>query len=74
MSAITHTYQSFDDQTIFYYQWKAKESVPFKGIVQISHGIGEHAGRYKSIAKKLCKQGYEVYANDHRNHQKRASQ
>ena len=70
MSAITHTYQSFDDQTIFYYQWKAKESVPFKGIVQISHGIGEHAGRYKSIAKKLCKQGYEVYANDHRIHGK----
>lgn len=70
MSAITDTYQSFDGETIFYYQWKAKENVSFKGIVQISHGIGEHAGRYKSIAKKLGKHGYEVYANDHRIHGK----
>ena len=72
MSAITNTYQSFDDETIFYYQWKVKENVPFKGVVQISHGIGEHAFRYKSIAKKLSKQGYEVYANDHRIHGKSA--
>lgn len=70
MSASTHTYQSFDDETIFYYHWKAKENVPFKGVIQISHGIGEHAGRYKWIAKKLRKQGYEVYANDHRIHGK----
>jgi alpha-beta hydrolase superfamily lysophospholipase len=72
MSVIENTYKSFDDEAIFYYQWKVKENVPFKGVVQISHGIGEHAFRYKSIAKKLKKQGYEVYANDHRIHGKSA--
>lgn len=72
MSVITNTYKSFDEETIFYYQWKVKQNVSLKGIVQISHGVGEHAGRYKSIAKKLKKQGYEVYANDHRVHGKSA--
>jgi len=72
MSVLKNTYQSFDDETIFYYQWKVKENVPLKGVVQIAHGIGEHARRYKSIAKKLNKKGYEVYANDHRIHGKSA--
>ena len=56
----------------FYYQWKADENIPFKGVIQIAHGIGEHAGRYKSIAKKFQKQGFDVYANDHRIHGKSA--
>ena len=43
-----------------------------KGVVQISHGVGEHAGRYKYIAKKLRKAGFDVYANDHRIHGKSA--
>ncbi|PQJ79132.1 alpha/beta hydrolase [Polaribacter porphyrae] len=72
MSFTTDTYKTFDKETIFYYKWKAKENLPLKGIVQISHGIGEHAGRYKSIAKRLKNQGYDVYANDHRIHGKSA--
>ncbi len=43
-------------------------NVPFKGVVQISHGVGEHAGRYRPIASLLQEQGYVVYANDHRVH------
>ncbi|MHB0754062.1 alpha/beta hydrolase [Polaribacter sp. M15] len=72
MSCYKNTYTSFDGEEIFYYNWKIKESQEIKGIVQISHGVGEHAGRYKSIAKKLRKHGYEVYANDHRIHGKSA--
>lgn len=68
MSCITDTFVSIDDEIIFYYNWKVKKDIPIRGVVQISHGVGEHAGRYKSIAKKLRKQGYEVYANDHRIH------
>ena len=72
MSYLTNTYTSFDREEIFYYHWQVPENTAIKGIVQISHGVGEHAGRYKSIAKKLKKDGYEVYANDHRIHGKSA--
>ena len=72
MSCLTNTYTSFDREEIFYYHWQVPENTAIKGIVQISHGVGEHAGRYKSIAKKLKKDGYEVYANDHRIHGKSA--
>lgn len=68
MNCLKSTYTSFDQEEIFYYNWKVKENVSKRGVVQISHGVGEHAGRYKWIAKKLVKQGYEVYANDHRIH------
>ena len=72
MGVETNTYTTKDGSSIFYYKWIAKEDIPFKGVVQISHGVGEHAGRYKSIAKKLNKKGYTVYANDHRIHGKSA--
>ena len=68
MNYTTHNYTTKDEESIFYYQWKANADVPFKGVVQISHGVGEHAGRYQRIANILQKQGYEVYANDHRAH------
>ena len=61
------TYTASDGERIFYYKWKSASKTP-KGIVQIAHGIGEHARRYKPIAELLQKQGYEVYANDHRIH------
>ena len=57
MRYTTNTYQSLQNETIYYYKWKAENDKPFRGIIQISHGVGEHARRYKSIAKKLQKQG-----------------
>jgi alpha-beta hydrolase superfamily lysophospholipase len=39
-----------------------------KGIVQIAHGLGEHALRYRATAADLVAAGYAVYANDHRGH------
>ena len=68
MSFQTDTYQSFNGETIFYYKWPANKKKYLKGIIQISHGVGEHAGRYQSVAKLLQKKGFEVYANDHRVH------
>ncbi len=68
MNNTTHTYKTRDKESIFYYKWKADDAVSFKGVVQISHGVGEHAGRYQHIANTLQKQGYTIYANDHRAH------
>lgn len=37
-------------------------------IVQVSHGIGEHARRYEPLARALNAAGFAVYADDHRGH------
>lgn len=37
-------------------------------VVQISHGIGEHSGRYAAVAADLNRAGFTVVANDHRGH------
>ena len=38
------------------------------GIVQISHGLAEHAARYQEFARYLSDHGFHVYAHDHRGH------
>jgi alpha-beta hydrolase superfamily lysophospholipase len=50
---------------ITYYVWPIEKP---KAIVQISHGLGEHARRYDHVAKELNNAGYTVYADDHRGH------
>lgn len=39
-----------------------------KGILQIVHGMVEHAGRYDFIGNYLASQGYLVIMDDHRGH------
>ncbi len=68
----THTFTASDGEQICYYKWNINKDVPLRGVVQIAHGIGEHAARYDHIAQRLVKAGFEVYANDHRAHGKTA--
>ena len=39
-----------------------------RAAVQLAHGVGEHAGRYRALAEHLVREGYRVYADDHRGH------
>lgn len=39
-----------------------------KAIIQIAHGMGEHAGRYWRFAEALSAAGYATIAYDHRGH------
>jgi alpha-beta hydrolase superfamily lysophospholipase len=39
-----------------------------RAAVQIAHGVGEHAGRYRELAGHLAAEGYLVYVDDHRGH------
>ncbi|MTD12525.1 alpha/beta fold hydrolase [Nakamurella sp. YIM 132087] len=39
-----------------------------KAVVQIVHGVGEYALRYRPLARALVDAGYVVYAHDHRGH------
>jgi alpha-beta hydrolase superfamily lysophospholipase len=38
------------------------------GILQIAHGMGEHAKRYAQVAEYFNRAGFHVVANDHRGH------
>jgi acylglycerol lipase len=38
------------------------------GAVVLSHGAGEHSGRYAHVAARLTDEGYAAYALDHRGH------
>jgi alpha-beta hydrolase superfamily lysophospholipase len=39
-----------------------------RAVVQINHGLSEHAGRYAAFADFLTERGFHVYAQDHRGH------
>lgn len=39
-----------------------------RGVVQLLHGVGEHAGRYGALIEDLTGAGFHVYADDHRGH------
>lgn len=56
-----------DELEIVWYKWLPKEEPP-KAIVQIVHGMAEHAARYDHFATFLNKLGFAVYAEDHRGH------
>ncbi|MBO6538469.1 MAG: alpha/beta hydrolase [Rhizobiaceae bacterium] len=39
-----------------------------RGVVQINHGLAEHAARYARFADFLAARGFATYAHDHRGH------
>ncbi|REE95195.1 alpha/beta fold hydrolase [Thermomonospora umbrina] len=60
------TFTSVDGLDVHVHHWPAHGEA--RGVVQIVHGMGEHAGRYAAFAEALTTYGYAVYANDHRGH------
>ena len=60
--------RSFKDDfgvEIMFYEWPVAEP---KAVIQIAHGLGEHARRYDAMAASLNHAGFSVYADDHRGH------
>ncbi|HET7204504.1 MAG TPA: alpha/beta fold hydrolase, partial [Steroidobacteraceae bacterium] len=39
-----------------------------RAVFAVAHGLGEHSGRYATLADELVAQGHAVYAIDHRGH------
>ncbi len=66
------SFQSGDGTEVFVYHWSPEPDTKVKGMVQIAHGMAETAARYERFAEVLTKNGYLVYANDHRGHGKTA--
>ena len=67
MTAIPIARSFHDDQgvEISFYEWPVAEP---KAVVQIAHGLGEHARRYDQMAAILNRAGFSVYADYHRGH------
>lgn len=61
-----------DNNEVHVYEWLPENEENIKGIVQVAHGMAEHAGRYEDFALFLNKHGYAVFANDHKGHGKTA--
>ncbi len=70
MKSSTFTFKDHDGIEVFVYQWAPEGKA--KAIVQIAHGMAEHAARYARPAESFVQAGYVVYANDHRGHNKTA--
>jgi alpha-beta hydrolase superfamily lysophospholipase len=66
MALSTFTYPSADGASITAYRWDPAGEPA--AVVQLTHGMGEHARRYDHVAKALNEAGYAVYAQDHRGH------
>ncbi|NMA84681.1 MAG: alpha/beta hydrolase [Epulopiscium sp.] len=65
------TFPNSDKNVIHVYQWIPTQEA--KGIVQIAHGMAERASRYDYFASVLVKEGFIVYAHDHRGHGRSAT-
>lgn len=60
------TFRAQDGLEITAYRWKPAGEV--RGIVQLTHGMGEHVLRYADLADALTAQGFAVFGQDHRGH------
>ena len=66
MAEDTFWFEGRDGTQLFAYRWLP--SRPVRGVLQISHGMGEHALRYRAPLQPLIDAGIAIYANDHRGH------
>lgn len=64
MQETTITVPTADGIQLQTYRW-APDAAP-RAVVQVQHGLGEHAARYRRFAEALTTAGYLVYAPDGR--------
>ena len=67
MNASTATLKTADGLDLSVRQWK-DAGVPHQWTFVMSHGLGEHSGRYQPFAEWFTPLGATIYALDHRGH------
>ncbi len=68
--AIEHAEGAFEGSQgirLYYQNWRPEQVAP-RAVIVISHGFGEHSGRYGNVVRYLVPRGYTIYALDHRGH------
>ena len=66
MHSSTFAFEDHNGREIAAYRWLPEREA--RGVVQIVHGMQEHAARYERAAEALAAVGYAVYACDLRGH------
>jgi alpha-beta hydrolase superfamily lysophospholipase len=62
------TFVAVDGDNIAVQDWPLEEQRNLRGVVIVVHGLGEHAGRYDHVARKLNEWGYAVRGYDQYGH------
>ena len=61
---MTGNFNSTNGKDHLVYGYILPQDGPVRGIVQISHGMAEHFGRYTDFARYLAGEGIAVYGHD----------
>ena len=62
------TYTATDGDNIAMQDWPVPDGVALRGVVIVVHGLGEYAGRYDPLAKRLTSWGFAVRGYDQYGH------
>src|SRR6185503_4016326 len=63
----TFRFTGAEGASIAGFRW-ADDAVTPRAVLQVAHGMGEHARRYKAPLEPLMTGGWVIYADDHRAH------
>ncbi len=66
METKEHRWKS--EEGLEYFAWSARGKTAPQAVVAIVHGLGEHAGRYRDWAERLCRENFGFVAMDYRGH------
>ena len=67
MNESTTTLKTRDGLDLSVRRWQ-QEGAPHRWTFVMSHGLGEHSGRYQRFAERFTATGATIYAMDHRGH------
>jgi alpha-beta hydrolase superfamily lysophospholipase len=62
------TFTASDGNNLAMQDWRLPEGVAARGVVVLVHGLGEHAGRYDHVARRLNSWGFAVRGYDQYGH------
>jgi alpha-beta hydrolase superfamily lysophospholipase len=62
------TFTASDGDNLALQDWPLPEDVTQRGVVVLVHGLGEHAGRYDHVARRLNSWGFAVRGYDQYGH------
>jgi alpha-beta hydrolase superfamily lysophospholipase len=62
------TFTASDGENLAMQDWPVPEQIETRGTVLLVHGLGEHAGRYEQVARRLNSWGFSVRGYDQYGH------
>lgn len=66
--SVLSTYTAIDGEQLMLQEWPLPPQLAQRGTVIVVHGLGEHAGRYDALARRLNEWGFAVRGYDQYGH------